>query len=105
MKYRVAFDPRAEADLQQIYLYLADLAGHRIASAYVNQIIDYCQEFETFPERGRRLDHMRPGLRTVGFKRKATIAFLVRADSVTILRIFNHGRNAVLDDGNEPPPG
>jgi hypothetical protein len=48
---------------------------------------------------------MRPGLRTVGFKRKATIAFLVRADSVTILRIFNHGRNAVLDDDGEPSAG
>jgi plasmid stabilization system protein ParE len=37
MKYTVAFDPRAEADLQQIYLYLADLAGHRIASAYISR--------------------------------------------------------------------
>jgi toxin ParE1/3/4 len=29
MKYAVAFDPLAEADLQQIYLYLADVAGHQ----------------------------------------------------------------------------
>lgn len=104
MKYTVAFDPKAEADLRQIYLYLAELAGRELAASYVNQIIDYFQAFETFPERGRRLDHLRPGLRTVGFKRKATIAFLVRADQVTILRIFHHGRNVVLEEGEESSP-
>lgn len=103
MKYAVAFDPLAEADLQQIYLYLADVAGHQVSRTYVDHIIDYCEEFETFPERGRSHDHLRPGLRTVGFKRKATIAFLVGAGKVTILRVFHHGRNVVLDDDGDAP--
>jgi toxin ParE1/3/4 len=32
-------------------------------------------------------DELRPGLRILGFERRAVIAFLVNADSVTILRI------------------
>lgn len=33
-----------------------------------------------------------PGLRIVGFRRRATVAFLVRQSEVTIIRIFHKGR-------------
>jgi plasmid stabilization system protein ParE len=38
-------------------------------------------------------DDIRPGLRVVGFERRATIAFRVEDDRVTILRIFHGGRD------------
>lgn len=68
MKYTVVFDAAAESDLQEIYLYLLPEAGERIATRYIDGIIDYCESFETFPERGARLDHIFPacGLSALG---------------------------------------
>lgn len=76
MSHTVIFDVAAESDLADLYDYLLPKAGERDASAYVGDIITYCASFETFSERGTRSDK-RPGLRTVGFNRKATIAFEV----------------------------
>lgn len=45
------------------------------------------------PERGIRHDDLRRGLRILGFERRAAIAFLVTADTVTILRILYVGRD------------
>ena len=48
---------------------------------------------ETFPERGTRRDDIRPGLRTMGFERRATIVFQVRKSEVVIVRVLYGGRN------------
>jgi plasmid stabilization system protein ParE len=39
-----------------------------------------------------------PRLRLVGYRRRATIAFIVQSDAVMILRIFQRGRDVALDD-------
>ncbi|MDE1993089.1 MAG: type II toxin-antitoxin system RelE/ParE family toxin [Rhizobiaceae bacterium] len=67
-----------------------------MASNYVDALIDYCAAFEIFPERGTRHDHIGPGLRTVGYHHKATIAFRIKDDTVTIMRIFHSGREVRL---------
>lgn len=95
MSHTVVFDIAAESDLADLYDYLLPRAGERDAGTYVNDIIDYCAGFATFPERGTRSD-IRPGLRIVGFQHKATIAFEVKPDRVIILRIFHGGRNVAL---------
>jgi toxin ParE1/3/4 len=48
---------------------------------------------ETSPARGTRRDDIRPGLRTVGFERRATIAFRIVGREVVIIRIFYGGRD------------
>jgi toxin ParE1/3/4 len=48
-----------------------------------------------------RHDDIRPGLRTLGYRRRATIAFHVEADQVTIVRIFHHGRDVVFSAEND----
>lgn len=55
--------------------------------------MDHCEGFGTFPKRGTRRDDIRPGLRTIGFRRRATIAFTVGDDTVTILGIFYGGQD------------
>jgi toxin ParE1/3/4 len=47
----------------------------------------------TFPERGIVRDDLLPGLRIIGFERRASIAFIVEAETVRILRIFYSGRD------------
>jgi toxin ParE1/3/4 len=97
MKYRVLLSPEAIDDFQTLYDYLLPRAGETVARDYVGKIHDYCMGFETFPERGT-LHEERAGLRTVGFHRKATIAFHVGDGVVTILRLFHGGQNVVLND-------
>ena len=46
-----------------------------------------------FPKRGARRDDLRPGLRILGFERRAVIALQVTADRVMILRILYGGRD------------
>jgi toxin ParE1/3/4 len=74
-KYEVSFRPRAEADLLGLYGYIAEEAGTAVAGAYIDRIEAACLALATFPERGTRRDYIRLGLRTMGFERRATIAF------------------------------
>jgi toxin ParE1/3/4 len=46
-----------------------------------------------FPERGRRRDDILPGLRSIGFERRATIAFRVLKTRVEIVSIAYGGRD------------
>jgi toxin ParE1/3/4 len=92
-RYEVSFRPQAEADLFALYRYIADDAGAAVAGGYIDRIEAACLALETFPERGTRRDHIRPGLRTMGFERRATIAFQVLENDVVILRIFYGGQD------------
>lgn len=92
-KFEVTFRPLAEADLFELYRYIAEQTGHQIAGAYIERIEAACLALATFPERGRRRDDIRPGLRTMGFERRATIVFQVRRTEVLIVRIFYGGRD------------
>ena len=96
MSYTVRFSTAAEEDVAELLAYLVPRAGERVARNYVDKLIDYCAAFETFPERGTAHDEIRKGLRTVGYHRKATIAFRVEDDAVTIIRVFHGGRNVDL---------
>jgi len=46
-----------------------------------------------FPERGTRRDAIRPGLRTLGYRRRVTIAFHITDAAVVIDRILYGGRD------------
>src|ERR1700690_3986426 len=92
-KYEVSFRPLAEADLLALYGYIAAEAGHDVAGAYIDRIEKTCMALETFPKRGTRRDDIRPGLRTMGFERRATIAFQVTRSEVVIVRIFHGGQD------------
>ncbi|UVK44349.1 type II toxin-antitoxin system RelE/ParE family toxin [Mesorhizobium sp. AR07] len=101
MKYTVKFHPAAERDLDELLTHLAQAAGATVANRFVDRIVDYCLGFSTFPERGMRHDDLAPGLRTVGWRRRATIAFTVRQDTVAILRILHAGRTLELPGEDE----
>ncbi|MDQ6435842.1 type II toxin-antitoxin system RelE/ParE family toxin [Mesorhizobium sp. LHD-90] len=94
MKARaVIFAPEARDDLMAIYKWIDDVGSPKLAIRYVERIEAYCLGMSHASERGRRRDDVRPGMRAVGFERRATIAFKVEDDRVTILRIFHGGRN------------
>ena len=92
-KYEVSFRPQAEADLFGLYRYIVEKSGRAVAGAYIDRIEVACLALETFPKRGTRRDDIRPGLRTMGFERRATIVFQVRKAEVVIVRILFGGRD------------
>jgi toxin ParE1/3/4 len=94
--YRVEFTRRAQADLHGLFDYLADRFSLTNAQRYVAQIEKTCLSLAAMPNRGTEHYDLRPGLRTMGFRRRATIAFRVRGDSVSILRILYGGRSTDL---------
>lgn len=91
--HAVIFAPEAKADLLALYTRIADAGGEERAFDYIQRIMAFCDAFDVFPERGTRRDDIRPGLRTVGFERRITIAFTVEQERVEFLRFFYGGRD------------
>ena len=92
-RYNVSFRPQAEADLFDLYRHIAAEAGYDVAGAYVDRIEAACLALEVFPRRETRRDDIRPGLRTLGFERRATIVFHIARLDVVIVRIFFGGQD------------
>jgi toxin ParE1/3/4 len=90
---KVYFRPQAEDDLSALYEYIASRAGVHVAGSYIDRIEAACMALATFPERGTRRNDILPGLRTIGFERRASIAFRVLKTRVEIVTIAHGGRN------------
>ena len=56
-------------------------------------IYDYCTRLSDFPHLGIARDDLFPGMRTLGFKRRALIAFIVTKHDVEIYGIYYGGRD------------
>ncbi len=93
MPARVVFATSAQADLDGLFEWISDRAGLATALAYTRRIESFCAGFAPFPKRGSERSDLRPGLRTIGFERRVTIAFTVQGDDVVILRILYAGRS------------
>jgi toxin ParE1/3/4 len=93
MAYKIVFRPFAENDLVALYQYIADNSSPDRAGAYIGRIEHACMSLADFPFRGAKHDDLHPGLRIIGFERRASIAFVVESQTVRILRIFYGGRD------------
>jgi toxin ParE1/3/4 len=92
MTYRVFYSPQSEANLIEIYDYIAAAGSPIRAANFVEEIVAACDALCFFPNRGRQRDDLRPGLRTTSFRKRVTIVFDVDDDRVNILGVFYAGR-------------
>ncbi len=90
---KVIFTPFAIDQLDSLHRYISERSYESRADAYIKRIETYCQSLSTFPMRGTARDHIYAGLRTIGFERRATIAFIVADDAVYIEGVFYGGQN------------
>jgi toxin ParE1/3/4 len=100
---RVVFAPEALSDLRALYDTIADASLPARALDYVEGVRRLCVQLADFPERGTRRDAIRPGLRTLGYRRRVTVAFHVTETTVVIDRLFYAGRDVealLRDAGN-----
>ena len=92
-KYGVHFLAVAVDVLDALFCYIADESSYEIADRYLARIERLCRSLESFPQRGTAVAGTVPGLRTMGFERRATILFHVGEDRVEILRVYYGGQD------------
>lgn len=93
MPHTVSFAPEAEAQLLALFRYIAGEASPKIAERYLGTVVELCEKLESFPLRGTPRDDIRPGLRTIAFRRRVTVAYSVADKDVTILGISYGGQD------------
>lgn len=92
-RYCVIYSPEAEAQLASLYRYVAQHGSPSIAQGFTDAIVARCDSLDEMPLQGRLRDDLRPGLRTLGFRRRVLIAYAVEGATVTILGIFYGGQD------------
>lgn len=102
MTFHVVFTPEAEAHLEELYTYIAEAANAQVAQDYVEALIVHCEALDEFPYRGLARDDIRPGLRTMSFRKRTVIAFAVLGETVAIVGIFHGGRDYESALGSAP---
>ncbi|MGK0742017.1 type II toxin-antitoxin system RelE/ParE family toxin [Leucobacter sp. Z1108] len=94
MTRTVVYSPRARQQLTDLYLWITGQSGFPDrAEGYVSAIFDYCDELADFSFRGSARDDLRPGLRTIGFRRRVVIAFAVQESTVEVLGVYYGGQD------------
>lgn len=76
-----------------LYDWIAERASPDTALGYIDRLESYIRGFDYASERGTLRNDVREGLRTVGFERRATIAFNVTAQEAIVLGLFYGGQN------------
>src|SRR5215210_7465211 len=92
MAYRVVFRPQAIRDLNAIADYIA-LDSRQSAIRFAKELRQFCRNLRFFPLRGRPRDQIEPGLRTLSYRGRVTVAYWVDGNRVLISDIFYAGRD------------
>ncbi len=99
MALRIVYRPLARDDLKDIYDALEKAAGPEVAFGVVEAIEKRCETLSTFLERGTPRPEIGPGVRSIPFRRRATIAYRVDAEEISVIGIMYAGRDlAVLKE-------
>lgn len=94
MTRSVVYSPRARQQLTDLYLWIAEQSGYPDrAEGFVSAIFDYCDDLADFPMIGLARDDLRPGLRTIGFRRRVVIAFAVHEKTVEVHGVYYGGQD------------
>ncbi len=89
----IIFSRAARDQLDAIYDYIAEAAYPDIARSFTDAIIGHIEKLSDFPSRGTPRDDLSPGLRTIGFRRRVTIAFAVDGNVVLVVGIYYGGQD------------
>lgn len=94
MSRSVVYSPRARQQLTELYHWITEQSGSPDrAEGFATAIIDYCEELADSPMIGLARDDIRPGLRTIGFRRRAVIAFSADDESVEVHGVYYGGQD------------
>ena len=92
MKYELRFADSACDQLRTLHHWLAGVVDRGSADALVVALIDRCETLRDTPRLRTPRDDVRPGLRTIAFRRRYTIGYRVDGNVVTILGFVGRGQ-------------
>ena len=95
---RVRYAAEAEADLDEIWRYLARNASERSADGVIDGLRAACERLEAFPTSGSPRNDLAPGLRAV-FHGDYAALYVVRSNVVLVLRVSHGVRDLSALDG------
>ena len=101
-RYRVVLSTRADAHLDAIWNWIASQASSETADFFTEKLLERCRSLEHFPQRGTPRDDIRPELRTIPFRRRVTIGFVVAGEDVVITGLAYRGQDLTALIGEEP---
>ena len=95
MTGRINYTPEAQQQLDHLDDWITE-ASADVARRFISAILDHIDGILIFPLAGRARDDVRPGMRTVTFKRRTLIA---------VLGVFHGGQDweAALGEDNDGP--
>ena len=93
MSLSIVLTRRARDQLDYLYDYIATAASPNTALRFVDAIYAQFEPLRDFPVAGTARDDIRPGLRTIGFRRRVTIAFMIQPNEVLIVGVFYGGQD------------
>lgn len=89
----MVFRREALEQLEELYDFISDAGSPDTAAAFTEAIVSFCEGLADFPFRGTARDDLRPGLRTIGYRKCVVVAYAVIEESVAIVGIFYGGRD------------
>lgn len=90
--YKIKYTPEAKIDLNEIRNYIALHTSKRTAARYIRRLRSFCRELAVAPHRGEGRNHLRPGLRSIGFEDRISILFAVfDEDRLVEIEGFDYG--------------
>jgi toxin ParE1/3/4 len=100
MSHKIVVSNEAREQLDDLYDYIATASSPATALRFNNAILDQLESLRDFPDLGTPRDDILTGLRTIGFRRRVTIAFVVEDTEVLVVGIFYGGQDfeAILRD-------
>ncbi|GAB3766476.1 type II toxin-antitoxin system RelE/ParE family toxin [Microlunatus parietis] len=87
------YSPEALAQLDELEIYLVERAGPRIADAYLDRLLAYCDRLAEDPIVGHHRDDLLPGLMTRVFEKSRVVCFLQTSSGVHVIAIYGSGQD------------
>ena len=97
MNLPVDWRETAQADLLELYDWLATLAGQDAATAYTDAVVAHVARLADLPGWGSPRDDLAPGIRTISYRRRTTIAYRQLEDKIEIVHLAHGGRDLGRD--------
>ncbi len=88
MTSRLHFSPEAQSQLDELEASLTEQAGAKVADAYLDRLLDFCDRMAQDPVSGHSRDDLLPSLRTRTFEKNRVLCFVVIGEDVHIVAIL-----------------
>jgi toxin ParE1/3/4 len=93
MGLTVSYSVESRAHLKRLEKYLSRRFYPANAERFVRRLVLACEDLGAAPYRGAKHDDLGPGMRSLGFERRATIYFVVQEQRVVIVGVYYGGRS------------